>query len=103
MSDGRGQQPGYRQGYPQPGYGPQGQPGAARSPVPPQDPPDFLGLAWGQIAKVIKGIDQAAGADGVGEQNDKVRAARLEVADRLIAMADIQYNLPDDEDDEEDL
>lgn len=80
-----------------------GQPRAAEA-----DAPDFMQLAAGQLRQVIAGIDarvktlQDTNPREAAEWSQDVRDARLAVADRLIALAEIQYAIPDDEGDEGD-
>ncbi len=91
---------GYQQGrspaaYPQQ---PNGQPPRA----PEADAPDFMLLAAGQLRQVINGIEARVKTIRDTQHGDDpewyadVRAARLAVADRLIALAEIQYAIPDD-------
>jgi hypothetical protein len=76
-----------------------------------QEVPDYLQLAGWQLLKISRGIDAMAKLKDPGdnpaaaESDPAVRAARFELADRLIALAEIQYSIPDDGDpgDEEDL
>lgn len=68
------------------------------------DAPDFMQYAAAQLRLVIAGIDGRAeelarqsGGKPAAEWTQEVREARLAVADRLIALAEIQYSLPEDE------
>src|SRR5256885_16015919 len=66
--------------------------------------PDFMQYAAMQLRQVITGIDARAesiaapgnGGRATAEWAQEVRDARLAVADRFIALAQIQYDIPDD-------
>lgn len=99
----------YQQGRGQAAYPAQGngqQPRAAEA-----DAPDFMQLAAMQLRQVIAGIDARAeelarqeggGNRATAEWAQDVRDARLAVADRLIALAEIQYAIPPDDDPDDD-
>lgn len=69
------------------------------------DAPDFIMEAARQLRLVTRGIDSRAKSlretgqqDSDPEWDPGVREARLAVADRLIALAEIQYAIPGEED-----
>ena len=91
------------------GRGPQqGFPPRAGQPQAEPEVPDYLQLAGWQLLKISRGIDAMAklkdpGDNPAAAENDPdVRAARFELADRLIALAEIQYSIPDDGEDPDD-
>lgn len=71
--------------------GPQGQQPAG------EQEPDFMAYAADQLRRAHLGATKLAqGADG-GEGNEKVVALRIQIAQGYIALADIQYSIPEDD------
>ena len=92
---------GYRQGHPRQAYQPQGNgqpPQAAEA-----DAPDFMLEASRQLRLAVSGIEARVRVlletePGASPEWDAgVREARLGVADRFIALAEIQYAIPGDD------
>lgn len=98
---------GQQQGYPQ-AQGYQGDPRIARGfapqGAPPQaapEVPDYLALAGSQLFRVARAVDSISKAKGdQGEMDDRVIELRLKLAEQLTALADIQYSVPDDGEDD---
>lgn len=100
---------GQQQGYPQAqGYQgdpriARGYPGQSAGQVAQQPPevPDYLALAGGQLFRVARAVDAISKAKGEqGETDDRVIELRLKLAEQLTALADIQYSVPDDGEDD---
>lgn len=101
---------GQQQGYPQ-AQGYQGDPRVARG-YPAQgtgqqrqqqqEVPDFLMLAARQLGRIENELEKAAAAQGQpgGLTGDQVRDIRFKLAEGYTALADIQYSVPDDGEDD---
>jgi hypothetical protein len=73
---------------------PAGYPQQANGQPPEADAPDFMQLAAQQVRRAMEGIDKLA--TQFGADHADVIKGRLDIADRLTALAEIQYAIPDD-------
>jgi hypothetical protein len=64
--------------------------------------PDFLAYAHDQLRRAHLGVAEMAKKEDGGEGSREVIAFRLQIAQGYIALADIQYAIPDEEDPEGD-